>query len=57
MCQSVTTPSVATTTRHSHAGPNDKDERFVIVLEIPPVKSLETAVTASILADSKQKLD
>jgi hypothetical protein len=31
----------------------DKDERFVAVLEIPPVVSAETAVRASIVSDSK----
>lgn len=34
-------------------GKNDEGERFVAVLEIPPVESAETAVQASILADAK----
>ena len=34
-------------------GENDQGERFVAVLEIPPVKSPETAVRASILSDAK----
>lgn len=39
----------------SHPGGNDvTDERFVAVLEIPPVKSAETAVRASIIADTKK---
>jgi hypothetical protein len=37
------------------AGKADKDERFVAVLGIPPVVSSETAVRASIVADSKAK--
>lgn len=36
-------------------GPNDQGERFVTVLEIPPVESPETAVRASIMADAKWK--
>lgn len=36
-------------------GENDKGERFVAVLEIPPVVSPETAVRASIVADSKKQ--
>lgn len=36
-------------------GQDDKDERFVTVLEIPPVVSPVTAVRASIVADSKSK--
>jgi hypothetical protein len=36
-------------------GKDDKDERFVTVLEIPPVKSAATAVQASIVADLKKK--
>jgi len=36
-------------------GKDDKDERFVTVLEIPPVKSAQTAVQASIVADLKKK--
>ena len=35
-------------------GKEDKDERFVTVLEIPPVKSPETAVRASIISDTKK---
>ena len=35
-------------------GEDDKGERFVTVLEIPPVKSAVTAVRASIVADSKK---
>jgi len=34
-------------------GSSDEKTRFVTVLEIPPVKSAETAVQASIMADSK----
>lgn len=33
--------------------PDDSRERFVAVLEIPPVVSPETAVRASIIADGK----
>ena len=41
----------------SHAeGPDDKGERFVAVLEIPPVESAVTAVRASIVADAKARL-
>ena len=36
-------------------GNDDQDERLVIVLEIPPVVSAETAVRASIMADTKNK--
>jgi hypothetical protein len=35
-------------------GEDDKGERFVAVLEIPPVTSPVTAVRASIVADSKK---
>jgi len=35
-------------------GHNDEGERFVAVLEIPPVVSAETAVRVSIVADSKK---
>lgn len=35
-------------------GEDDKGERFVTVLEIPPVESAVTAVRASIVADSKK---
>jgi hypothetical protein len=34
-------------------GKHDEGERFVAVLEIPPVESAETAVQASIMADAK----
>ncbi|MDB6065185.1 MAG: hypothetical protein JWR26_1393 [Pedosphaera sp.] len=36
-------------------GPDNKGERFVAVLEIPPVVSPVTAVRASIAADSKKR--
>jgi len=36
-------------------GENDQDERFVAVLEIPPVESAKTAVQASIVADGKNQ--
>jgi len=36
-------------------GDNDEGERFVTVLEIPPVKSPLTAVRASIVADAKRR--
>ncbi len=36
-------------------GPDDTRERFVAVLEIPPVESPETAVRASIVADRKKR--
>jgi hypothetical protein len=35
-------------------GPDDQGERFVAVLEIPPVESAKTAVQASIMADAKK---
>lgn len=35
-------------------GKNDQDERFVAVLEIPPVKSAETAVRVQIVKDAKK---
>jgi hypothetical protein len=35
-------------------GPNDEGERFVAVLEIPPVVSPITAVRASIMGDAKK---
>lgn len=39
----------------SHAdGKDDSDERFVAVLEIPPVESAVTAVRVQIVADSKK---
>ena len=34
-------------------GAKDEGERFVAVLEIPPVKSAKTAVQASIVSDGK----
>lgn len=37
-------------------GVNDKGERFVTVLEIPPVVSPVMAVRAAIAADSKEKI-
>jgi hypothetical protein len=36
-------------------GLDDKTERFVTVLEIPPVKSPQTAVQVSIVKDAKGK--
>ena len=36
-------------------GPDDTGERFVTVLEIPPVESPVTAVRASIMADAKKR--
>lgn len=44
--------------KHAYAwahldGPKDDKTRFVAVLEIPPVKDAQTAVQASIVADSK----
>jgi len=36
-------------------GENDEGERFVAVLEIPPVESPITAVRASIMADAKRR--
>jgi len=36
-------------------GPNDVEERFVTVLEIPPVESARTAVQALILSDIKKR--
>lgn len=35
-------------------GPRDEDERFVSVLELPPVTCATTAVQASIMADLKK---
>ena len=35
--------------------PDDSEERFVAVLEIPPVVSPVTAVRASIIADKKKR--
>ena len=37
-------------------GKNDAGERFVAVLELPPVISPETAVRASIVSDSKNRI-
>jgi hypothetical protein len=39
---------------HIH-GQQDEQERFVAVLEIPPVESAVTAVRASIMADRKKR--
>ena len=36
-------------------GQGDSDERFVVVLEIPPVDSPETAVQAAIVAEVRSK--
>ena len=36
-------------------GKGDEGERFVAVLEIPPVESPETAVRASIVSDAKKR--
>lgn len=36
-------------------GPDNKGERFVAVLEIPPVESAETAVKIAIAAEAKGK--
>lgn len=36
-------------------GPNDQGERFVAVLEVPPVVSPITAVRASIMADKENR--
>lgn len=42
--------------RWSHsAGANDAGERFVTVLEIPPVESPETAVKVAIAAEVKRR--
>jgi len=35
-------------------GSNDKGERFAAVLQIPPVIAPETAVRASVVADSRR---
>jgi hypothetical protein len=35
--------------------PDDSEERFVAVIEIPPVESAVTAVRASIVLDAKAK--
>jgi len=39
---------------HAH-GSQDEQERFVAVLEIPPVESAVTAVRASIMADAQKR--
>ena len=36
-------------------GPDDQGERFVTVLEVPPVESALTAVRVSIVADGKKE--
>ena len=36
-------------------GPDDKDERFVAVLELPPVESAKTAVQVAIVSEMKRK--
>jgi hypothetical protein len=36
-------------------GPKDERERFVAVLEVPPVESAETAVRVQIVKDAKGK--
>jgi hypothetical protein len=36
-------------------GPDEKGERFIAVLEIPPVESPVTAIRASIMADAKKR--
>jgi hypothetical protein len=36
-------------------GPDDTGERFVTVLEIPPVESALTAIRASIMADRQKR--
>ncbi len=37
-------------------GQNDEGERFIVVLEIPPVVSPITAVRASIMFDAKKRM-
>jgi hypothetical protein len=37
------------------AGPADSDERFVTVLELPPVTSAQTAVKIAIASEAKSK--
>ncbi len=40
----------------SHAdGKDDQDEKFVAVLEIPPVESAQTAVKVAIVAEAKKR--
>lgn len=36
-------------------GPKERDERFVTVMEIPPVMSAQTAVQVAIVSASKQR--
>lgn len=36
-------------------GPKDQDERFVTVLELPPVDSAQAAVKVAVVADIKRK--
>jgi len=36
-------------------GPNDENERFVAVLELPPVKSAGNAVRVAIIAQSRKR--
>lgn len=48
-------PSKADARSHKQ-GQDDDGERFVAVAEIPPVVSPETAVRASIVADSKARI-
>lgn len=38
---------------HHSAGPDDQDERFVTVLELPPVDSPQTAVKAAAATEIK----
>ena len=38
-------------------GPNDQGERFVTVLEIPPVKDPQSAVKVAIVAETRTKKD
>ena len=40
---------------HRH-GPDDQGERFVAVLEVPPVDSAQRAVQVQIVKDAKEKL-
>lgn len=48
-------PSIARLDVSIRKGKNDKEERFVAVLEILPVVSPITAVRASIIADKKKR--
>ena len=36
-------------------GKDDQDERFIAVLEIPPVESAQTAVKVAIVAEAKKR--